>query len=190
MHFIIWKWTRACLSISCFLSFMYPSKNVAKNVDKWTSFKNSEYLNGNFMYFIFHVCTVDKELSIYFILSFYLVPFSFYSKSVDRGTSSENSEELMAIACVSLFKSVEIWARSCFFHFLFFYLVPFKSFFAQSVDRWTSYDNSENLNGNHMYFIIQKYFMFSFFLVFFKFFAKSVDRWTSSEKNQPYVFHY
>ena len=67
-------------------------------------------------------------------------------------------------------------------------------FFAQSVDRWTSYDNSQNFNGNHMYFIIQKcgyvdkklsfYFMFSFFLISFKFFAKSVDRWTNSESSE------
>ena len=32
------------------------------------------------MYFIFHVCTVDKKLSINFIFSFYLVPFSFFKK--------------------------------------------------------------------------------------------------------------
>ena len=143
---------QSSLSISCFLSFMYPSKNVAKNVDRWSSFKNSEYLNCNFIYFFFQVCTVDKKLSIYFIFSFYLLPFSFYSKSVDRGTSSENSGELMVIVCVSLFKSVDKML------FVLFYfpstLYPLKVFFAQSVDRWTSYDNSENFNGIHMYFII------------------------------------
>ena len=133
---------------------------------------------------------MDKKLFIYFIFSFYLVPFSFFAKSVDRWTSSENSEDL--IVCVSLFKSVEMWTRSCFSISFSFYLVPFNFFFAQSVDRWTSYDNSQNLIGNHMYFIIQKcgyvdkklsfYFMFSFFLISVKFFAKSVDRRTSSEK--------
>ena len=147
------------------------------------------------------MCTVDKKLSIYFIFSFYLVPFNFFAKSVDRWTSSENSEDLMAIVCVSLFKSVEMWTRSCCsISFLPFTLYPL-IFFAQSVDRWTSYDNSENFKCNHMYFIIQKcghvdknlsfYFMFSFFLISFNFFAKSVDRWTRSEKKiQPHVFHY
>ena len=135
-------WTRGCLSISFFLSTLYPSV---------------------------------------------------FSKSVDRRTSSENSEELMAIACVLLFKCVEMWARSCFFYsilFCSFYLVPFKSFFAQSVDRWTNYDNSENFNGNHMFSLFKSISCFLSFLSSLNFLQKV---WTSGrdlKKNQPFVFHY
>ena len=122
-------WTRACLSISCFLSFLYPPKNVAKNVDRWTSSKNSENLNGNHMYFIIQKCALWTRscLSISFFLST-LYPLVFFAKSVDRWTSSENSEDLMAIVCVSLFKSVEMWTRSCFSISFSFYLVPFNFF--------------------------------------------------------------
>ena len=130
-------------------------------MDRWSSFKNSEYLNCNFIYFFFQVCTVDKKLSIYFIFSFYLVPFSFYSKSVDRGTSSENSGELMVIVCVSLFKSVDKML------FVLFYfpstLYPLKVFLHKV---WTG--------GQAM--IILKILMASICISLFK----SMDMWTKS----------
>ena len=101
---------------------------------------------------------MDKKLFIYFIFSFYLVPFSFFAKSVDRWTSSENSEDLMAIVCVSLFKSVEMWTRSCFS-----ISISFKSFLHKV---WTG--------GQAM--IILKILMATICISLFK----SVDMWTKS----------
>ena len=103
---------------------------------------------------------MDKKLFIYFIFSFYLVPFSFFAKSVDRWTSSENSEDL--IVCVSLFKSVEMWTRSCFSISFSFYIVPFIFFYKV----WTG--------GQAI--IILKILMPTVCISLFK----SVDMWTKS----------
>jgi hypothetical protein len=88
-------WTRSCFSILHVLSFVYPSKYFQK---VWTGGKTLKIIikknNLNLMYFNIIKCgLVDKNLSFYFMFSFFRVPSKIFSKSVDRWTCSEKSEK-------------------------------------------------------------------------------------------------
>jgi hypothetical protein len=71
---------------------MYPSKFVTKSVDRWTRNENSEKKVSIPFILVLKMCGhVDKNLSFYFMFSFFYASFTIMTKSVDRWTSNENS---------------------------------------------------------------------------------------------------
>ena len=116
-------WTRRSLSISCFLSVIYPSQFWQKSVDRWTSNENSEKkVSISFILLLesVHLWT-SSCLSISFFLLSTLYPSKFWQKSVDRWTSNENFWKKFQH---NMRYSLKVWTcgQDAVFLFQFFFL--------------------------------------------------------------------
>ena len=100
-------WTRICLSISCYVSFII----LTKSVDRWTSNENSEKRKKHLNFSLFE--SVDLWTRSSLSISCY-VSFIILTKNVDRWTSNENSEKKRFNLLLLFLKSVDMWSRSCF----------------------------------------------------------------------------
>ena len=180
------------LRLYLMFSFLLVSINYfAKSVDRWTSSnKNQPHIIYHsqigqickqdaclsfsyFLSFLYHssICKkcgqVDKKLFLYFMLSFFLVPYKMFHKSVDLWTRSCFLLHVFFLSCTlpNVLQKCGLVDKKLFFYFMFsFSLVPF--IFWQKV--WT---------GGQALKIL-KILMTTFFRVPFKIFAKNVDGWT------------
>ena len=73
-------WTRSCLSISCLLSTLYPSKFCQKSVDRWTS--NENFWKIVSTYYVLLCKSVDMWTRSCFSISSFL--FTLYLQNFDK----------------------------------------------------------------------------------------------------------
>ena len=136
-------WTRSCFSILHVLSFVYPSKYFQK---VWTGGQTLKIIikknNLNLMYFNIIKCgLVDKNLSFYFMFSFFRVPSKIFSKVWTGGHAQKSLKKIILMYFIIL--NCLLVNMKLSFYFIFpFFPVPSKMF-SKSVDRWTSSESSE-----------------------------------------------
>ena len=109
-------WTRSCLCISCFLSFLYLLKYLQK---VWTGGQALSFLRKKCQLHVFHfskvwICGQEAVfLSHVFFLSFFLVPFNFFLQKVWTCGRALNILKKNSTPRMSLLESVDMWTRSC-----------------------------------------------------------------------------
>ena len=200
-------WTKSCLSISCFLSFLYLLNFLQK---VWTGGQAMiilKILMATICISLFKSVDMWTKscLSISCFLSFlYLLNFL---QKVWTGGQALKKNSTQCISLLESIKSVDMWTRSSLsISYFLSFLYPLK--YLKKV--WTG--GQESVFLFHVFFLSLKFKFFckkcgrvdkklcfySCFLSFVyppKFFAKGVDRRTSSENSdnfndKNYVFHY